>query len=277
MNVELKGLATGVYLITLAGCASTPATSSPPPPARVEWSWKQVPGGMLRMGSEPGSSGHDRDEEPRLELSIAAFEMLATPITVAHWDTLELKVRELAPEARWWREAQTPTGWLGRCNIGSVKTSHPANCVSHRAARAFCQALGGDLPTEAEREYAMRSGSNTAFPWGDSFDPARAVSSVACGQRGCAGATSVITLTGPRCNALGLCDLIGNVWEWTSTDYQESLGDYVNIPSGSEPVRPVLRGGSWQNEVPETLRVSMRGLNYSSHGLTGVGFRCVRR
>jgi sulfatase modifying factor 1 len=80
----------------------------------------------------------------------------------------------------------------------------------------------------------------------------------------------------PRCNALGVCDVVGQVWEWTSTDYREAQCAYVMEPSRDPPVRPVHKGGSWQNHLPFLLRHAKRGLNHPDHGLTGVGFRCVR-
>ncbi|MBX7115543.1 MAG: formylglycine-generating enzyme family protein [Myxococcaceae bacterium] len=262
--------------LTLAASCATPRGSGQS--AAVDAiAWRTVPAGLALLGSDPGTFGHDTDEQPRHEARIASFEMMVHPVTVEQWQMLEAEVKRTEPEGRWWSEAQTPKEWTGRCNLGSSRIKHPANCVDYRAARAFCKTLGGDLPTEAEREYAARAGANTPFFWGTGFDAQHAVSSVSCGTRGCAGSTAEVITTGPRCNAFGLCDLSGNVWEWTATDYQETLGAYVTVPVKTQPARPVHRGGSWLNEKPEMFRVSQRGLNYPTHGLTGVGLRCVKR
>lgn len=182
------------------------------------------------------------------------------------------------PGARWWTDAETPAGWLGRCNLGSPRRDHPANCVDFRAARAYCRAVGGDLPTEAEWERAARADPAAgAYPWGEPFDPDRAISSVPCGTRGCRGGTAPVARSGPRCGALGVCDLAGNVWEWTATAYRDRLGAHVAAPAADPPERPVIRGGAWLDDRPALFRAAQRGLVYPEHGLTGVGFRCVRR
>ncbi|ETW94526.1 MAG: hypothetical protein ETSY2_49660 [Candidatus Entotheonella gemina] len=93
------------------------------------------------------------------------------------------------------------------------------------------------LPTDAEWEYACRAGSvNTAFWWGDVLDDEHAIHR--CGLHP--------NRTGPepiedhsvpglrRCNAWGLSDMLGNVWEWTGTRY---------APGENED--RVVRGGSW--------------------------------
>jgi formylglycine-generating enzyme required for sulfatase activity len=151
------------------------------------------------------------------------------------------------------------------------------NCVTWAVARAYCRDRGGDLPTEAEWEYAARAGTTTSYPWGPSFDPTRAIQSVECGARGCRGATSPVVQEGPRCNAWGVCDVVGNVWQWTLTDYREELGAYVSEVPSATPSNPVHRGGAWLDNVASLFRSAHRGLNYPDHGLTGVGFRCVVR
>jgi formylglycine-generating enzyme required for sulfatase activity len=126
------------------------------------------------------------------------------------------------------------------------------------------------LPTEQEWEYAARNGSNdNLYPWGDEFDARCAVldqqynEPVAVGTRTCP-------------NAWGIRDLIGNVFEWTSTTanlYPGSLGEILNT---SEP-HYMIRGGSalqrstGSNAITSTFRVAIPESRRSPE----LGFRLV--
>lgn len=238
-----------------------------------------IPAQSFEMGSPDDEPSRDADEGPQLVVEVGAFSIDRTPVTVRAFRSRLDEVRAAAPGATILSEADTPDDWIGHCNLGSTRSSHPANCVSVDAARAYCRLVGGDLPTEAERELAMRAGSTTAYWWGTDFDAEHAPSSVGCGIRGCRGGTEPIARTGPRCNALGICDLTGNVWEWTLTEYAPELGPYVSsIPAlDATFTSAVHRGGSWIDEDPRRFRSAFRGVAYPENGLTGVGFRCVVR
>ena len=228
------------------------------------------------MGSPSEEPNRDNDESPQTTLPMAAFRIDVTPVTVRAFEARQDELPTQPGDAKsWWNNEDTPSEWHGACNLGSARKDHPANCVTWHAANAYCALHGGALPTEAQAEYAIRAGTLTVYPWGEAFDPSRAISSVACEARGCAGGTAAVEANGPRCNVWGVCDLVGNVWEWTSTDYQPTLGAYTNQPADGVPAKPVHRGGGWHNHKPFLFRAAHRGLNYPKHGLTGVGFRCA--
>ncbi|RUO87266.1 hypothetical protein D7Y11_41575 [Corallococcus sp. AB018] len=267
-------------LVFMAGCGTAKEGTAPrsarvepvPPPESV---W--LPAGRFEMGSPAGEPGRDVDEGPRTEVAFERFQMDVTPVTARAFAARREQVRAKDPQARWWTDAETPAEWLGRCNLDSERTDHPVNCVDWRAARAYCELVGGALPTEAEWEYAVRASTASAFWWGESFDAEHVVGSVSCTSRGCLGGTAPVVHAGPRCNGWGHCDMAGNVWQWTATGYQERLGeDAPSEPSGV-PEKPVHRGGSWLNHMPALFRSAHRGLAYPKNGLTGVGFRCVHR
>lgn len=238
----------------------------------------EVPAGTVRLGTDPKDSVREDDEAPALTADVKAFRMDRTPVTVAAFEKLWPKIRELDPAARALRDEETPKEWLGRCNLGSSRRDHPVNCVDHRAALAYCRAAGGDLPTEAEWEHAARAAGSSIYAWGERFDPGRTISSVSCGTRGCLGGTRPVVRTGPRCSPRGICDLSGNVWQYTRTNYGERLGPYVSSSTiSSVPEKAAIKGGSWMNEKPAMFRLAHRGLVYAKNGLTGVGFRCVYR
>jgi len=257
-----------------ASTTTAPQPNIEPETARMV----ELPAGTFTMGSPDAEIGRFADEGPPLSVHIAAFSTDTTPVTTVAFAARMDEVAKREPRAHFYTERDTPAGWLGRCNLGSERLAHPVNCVDWFAARTYCQLSGGDLPTEAEWEYAARAGTHTAFSWGDAFDDSHAITSVACGKRGCRGSTAPVILSGPRCNAWGLCDMIGQVWEWTRSAYAEPLDAQAHALAADDiPKRPVHRGGAWLNHESFLFRSAMRGLNYPEHGLTGVGFRCVYR
>lgn len=141
----------------------------------------------------------------------------------------------------------------------------PAETVNWGEARAYCAAIGGRLPTEAEWEYAARAGS-TGARYGN-LDQIAWYSENSGGQPQEVGQK--------QANAFGLYDMLGNVRQWAA-DW------YGNYPPGaqSDPSGPgrgqfrALRGGSWCYS-PQYARASyrVRDLPDLHNDLTGL--RCV--
>jgi formylglycine-generating enzyme required for sulfatase activity len=175
----------------------------------------------------------------------------------------------------------------------------PLTCVSWTTARAVCQFLGGDLPTEAEWEYvAAQAGraTKTRYPWND--DPpscpkvifARGVDFVTsvpdpCGMMYGYGPQPVGS-SGDISEGLGVTDLAGSATEWM-LDTAESLATRcwmsapLEAPSCQIPGTTSYsqRGGAWLTPFgsPITLLVTTRSRGTSAHStLSEDGFRCVR-
>ncbi|MCM1153397.1 MAG: SUMF1/EgtB/PvdO family nonheme iron enzyme [Muribaculum sp.] len=148
------------------------------------------------------------------------------------------------------------------------------------------------LPTEAEWEYAARAGnSESAYPWEETLP---------YDERGCFYAnfkpmdgdfvrdghviTSPVGTFSP--NDFGLYDMAGNVSEWTSTAYTESINKLTSdlnpeyrynaaIEDPYKMKRKIVRGGSWK-DVAQSLRSDLRMWEYQNEQRSYIGFRNVR-
>ena len=148
------------------------------------------------------------------------------------------------------------------------------------------------LPTEAEWEYAARAGnSESAYPWEEMLP---------MDERGCFYAnfkpmegdfvrdghviTSQVGTFKP--NDFGLYDMAGNVSEWTSTAYTESIDrltsdlnpEYRYDAAKEDPYkmkRKIVRGGSWK-DAAQNIRSDLRMWEYQNEQRSYIGFRCVR-
>ena len=148
------------------------------------------------------------------------------------------------------------------------------------------------LPTEAEWEYAARAGnSESSFPWDETLP---------YDERGCFYANfkpmegdfvrDGHVITSPvgtfKPNDFGLYDMAGNVSEWTSTAYTESINkltsdlnpEYRYDAALEDPYkmkRKIVRGGSWK-DVSRNLRSDLRMWEYQNEQRSYIGFRNVR-
>ena len=171
--------------------------------------------------------------------------------------------RDLWSEAGWnWREevgARHPVYWRRETN-GSwcrrdfdqwrpLEPDRPVIHVNYYEAEAFCRWAGRRLPTEAEWELAaavdQTSGDGKRrFPWGDD-EPTPQTANLDWH----AGGTVDVAELSRGDSALGCRQMMGNVWEWTASDFQPYPG-FTPDPykEYSEPCfgsRKVLRGGCW--------------------------------
>ena len=166
--------------------------------------------------------------------------------------------------------------------------AHPVVCVSYDDALAFIIWLNQEtdllfrLPTEAEWEYTARAGARTTYPWGDSaFDSCEhgnvadqnvwpGYSKSPFGRIDCDDGHAFTAPVGRyQANPLGIFDISGNVWEWTSDCWSKgySVEDAPEICGFR-----TFRGSAWMNSET-SLRSANRSKNGPSDRLNTVGFR----
>ncbi len=154
-------------------------------------------------------------------------------------------------------------------------SEHPVTYVTWWGAAAYCETLNRRLPTEAEWERAARGSQDYLYPWGFTFDPQKAMSSVS-ENAGTVSVSSYPNGTSPY----GVFNMAGNVSEWVYDWYQaDYYKQQVNNPQPNPrgPVagtERVLRGGSWDT-APLFLRSVHRLSAPPGSPTASIGFRCV--
>lgn len=226
--------------------------------------WVSLAAGTFLLGCVPSDAECLDAERPRHEVVLSKpFDMAATEVTVAQYLAFTRAAGRPLPRQPNFRQ----TG------------SHPIVHVDWHDAAAFCDWVGGRLPTEAEWEYAARGGSaGRTYWWGDDFETDRAnYNEECCGDPEPGDQwTSTAPVGSFPPNEFGLYDMTGNVWEWVA----DWFGDYPSGPvtdpaGGAAGVLRLARGGSWFNP-PTVLRLSVR-LMFDADGQTSnVGVRCAR-
>ncbi len=268
-----------------------------PPPARPGTLPAEVlvPGGAFTMGTSAEPWALD-NERPAHELAVEAFWLDTTPVTCGAY--AEFLDRGGYADEQWW----SPAGWAylresgvtaprfwkreqdgwWRTRFGvyeRVTADEPVVHVSYFEAEAYAAWAGRRLPTEAEWEKAARydpaTGRSRRFPWGDEEPSAEHAN---LGQRHLRPAPAGAYPAGA--SPTGVHQLIGDVWEWTSTDFHGYPGfapfpyrEYSEVFFG--PEYKVLRGGSFGTDSA-AIRATFRNWDYPMRRQIFAGFRTAR-
>ena len=273
-------------------------------------------GGSFVMGSRDTAIGDPRDALPERASIVSSFLIDRYEVTVARFRKAlaegfpdgvpaandgpigDRSVPPNSPTLCTW--SQAPVG----------REDYPVNCLTRLTAAAFCRSAGGDLPTEAQWEYAAGAAgraAKTRYPWGPggALAPSctdvvygRIAGIVPAGVTGCTGwGPSPVTTAehaggdvtpGP---GAGVVDLGGNVAEWTidtfaAFDSNCWLAAPLLDPSctaaasttavGDVPAAAHTTRGAYWGSLPKALFVADRDAAAQTDRDTGVGFRCVR-
>ncbi len=227
-----------------------------------------------RLESRPeGANRVNLPQGPADWVRLGGYEMLATEVTVSQYRSCVEDRRCSPPEVPADRKfANYPR---------SDRENHPVNYVDWDQARAYCEWIGGRLPSEAEWEWAASSrGTRHAHGCGQvvRYEPPRHPESPSGGVPDPCG--SLDAGTSPVCSRpagstdQGACDLMGNVWEWTADSRHPY---YCGAPADgrawfdeTDDAR-ILRGGSWRDADQDERLAVHKQLRDSD-----IGFRCAR-
>jgi len=219
--------------------------------------------------------------EQDLQPGTLVFRPTAGPVDLNDWR----QWWDWVPGASWRR----PFGPGEPVDAVRDRPDHPVVQVAYTDAAAYARWAGRRLPNEAEWEYAARGGAATTYAWGDVVRPGgRLMANTwqgrfpyrndgALGWKG----TSPVGTFHP--NGFGLVDMIGNVWEWTTTRYEthhqtDGVKGCCTPPSNPDPsVNQTLKGGSHlcAPEYCHRYRPAARSSQSQDSAATHIGFRCV--
>ena len=237
--------------------------------------WIPLAAGTYQMGSTSGSS----NEKPVHAVTLSAFEMAKSEITWSQFAKCK-SVGTCTDHAddgscyyyngSSWVQGALPASYRG--------TNQPAICVDWYQARDYCEWAGARLCTEAEWEYAARSGGqNRTYPWGDQTATC-SYAVMSEGGYGCGtNSTWAVCSKAAGNSTQGVCDLAGNVWEWVADWYGTYPSTAQTNPTGpSSGSNRVYRGGSWYDGA-HYLRAAFRYYGYAPGGdFDNLGLRCCR-
>ena len=248
-------------------------------------------GGTFLMGSENGLP----QEKPVHNVTVTSFKIDKSPVTVAQFRifvetknfkteaekygdsgvfNLETQNWELLPGA-FWRKPFGPAG-------PDAEDNHPVTHVSWNDAVQYASWAGKRLPTEAEWEFAARSGKNSGnkFSWGNEISVnGKYFSNTWQGEMASPEILDGFLFTCPVGtfgeNEAGLTDMGGNVWQWCADNYKAYPGSTAGIRE--DPNVKVIRSGSffYDQYGEDSYSVSGRSMNSHETSLFNTGFRCA--
>jgi iron(II)-dependent oxidoreductase len=253
----------------------------------------EVPAGDYTIGTNDHIAAYD-NERPRHPVNMSAFRIDRRPVT--NGDFLEFMRNSGYDDSRHW--TAEGLAWLSDTRCGAPKywsldgdqwvvctmdrtlpvdPRKPVCHVSYHEADAFAHWAGKRLPTETEWEIAAAWSSGRGaltYPWGTDQATSRDANIDQLSFD-----TSPVGAYPRNVSPLGCYGMIGDVWEWTSSDFAGYPGfesfpysEYSEAFFGTD--YKVLRGGSWATR-PGAIRNSFRNWDYPIRRQIFSGFRCA--
>ncbi|CAL9704137.1 unnamed protein product [Knipowitschia caucasica] len=275
-----------------------------------------VPGGQFLMGTD--SPGIPADGEgPQRPVHIQTFYMDVQEVTNQQFwtfvnatghiteaekfgdsfvfegilsEAVKSEISQAVAAAPWWLPVKG-ADWRhpeGKDSDIMDRLDHPVLHVSWADAAAYCSWLQKRLPTEAEWEMACRGGlQDRLYPWGNKLTPkGQHYANLWQGEfpsenSGEDGFVRTAPVRSFPPNGLGLYDMVGNAWEWTSDWWtvHHSNGPETNPTGPTSGSDKVKKGGSYMchKSYCYRYRCAARSQNTPDSTASNLGFRCVSR
>lgn len=212
-----------------------------------------VKGGCYQMGDI--FDNWQKDEKPVHEVCIDGFYMGKYEVTQGQW------IKIMGSNPSWFRDCGD------KCPVENVSWNDVMSFIDKLNRQADGKYR---LPTEAEWEYACRSGGKN-----EKFSGSNIIDNVAWYSENSHHKTNKAGLK--YSNGLGIYDMSGNVWEWVEDWYEVSAyrslarNNPINNTAGDFKV---FRGGSW-NYYPIDIRCATRYSNIPDYHSSDIGFRLI--
>ncbi|OGW07874.1 MAG: hypothetical protein A2W77_03695 [Nitrospinae bacterium RIFCSPLOWO2_12_39_16] len=251
-----------------------------------------VKGGCFKMGDIAGDG--ENDERPVHEVCVDDFYIGKYEVTRGEFEKFFSETGYTTDAQKMGCFGKVGYKWRKRMDFSWEKVDfpqtdrHPAVCISYNDTQEFIKWLNKKLvvseanpsdgkyrlPTEAEWEYAARSGGKAEKWAGTSIESE--LSDYAWYDKNSGGKTHPVGQKKP--NVLGLYDMSGNVWEWVEDWYEVDYYDRSpkNNPLNTSPSHAKsMRSGPWSVPV-HAVRVFYRGSDIPYSICDGLGFRIAK-
>ena len=225
-----------------------------------------IPGGTFQMGRNDGPP----TEVPAHAVTVAGFAMDKTEVTNAEYAQFIREANHAPPEQ--WGSIKAPVGE----ELLPVSNISYEDAVAFAAWRSKRDGVTYRLPTEEEWEYAARNGDkDNLYPWGNTWQSGHA----ATAESGVGTAQAVGTYA-QGMNRWGVLDLVGNVWEWTSSKASLYKGD-TEERLAQQKDWIVIRGGGYASSAkgafpPGPVSSTIRTWVAPNYKNPFLGFRLVK-
>ena len=228
-----------------------------------------IPAGGFWMGSPEREAGRFDNEHRHRVLIAQPFAIGQYAVTFDEYDRFCAATQRQKPQDQGWGRGNRPV-----INVSWYDAVEYTEWLSVQTGQAY------RLPTEAEWEYAARAGTETTFWWGNGIttDQANYNENYAYGPNERRGAYRKWTVPVDQFqpNPWGLYQVHGNVFEWTSSRYDENYkGAEMRCASKNEGGALAVRGGSWTN-TSAGVRSARRDWDDPTYRLNTLGFRLAR-
>ena len=223
-----------------------------------------VPAGEFRMGSVSADNMAVASEMPARNVFLDAFWIDRVEVSVGQYRQC-VQAGICNPPQR--ADSVTRPNYY----TDSTFANYPVLWVTWHDASVYCNWVGARLPTEAEWEKAARGTEGRIYPWGNTWEAARANAVERLGD------TQPVGSFPSGASPYGVLDMSGNVWEWINDWFSE---DYYQRASSVNPSGPTtgtqrsVRGGSWYSRIA-WQRAAYRGAANPDFSDDDIGFRCA--